>query len=120
MKKERIQINGIWYVPETQSIEPEDIDENEVTRFTGCVFENDDYCWEATRLEGSDTCTDIKFTDKRSNPWSTDHWDNPNWFIGLLDNDPDSMPHALEVMSEGGVKTFKGFLRVLKNNGWLR
>ena len=49
----RIQINGVWYVREDVSNSNEiqiDITED-ITYFSGCVYENDKYCWEVTVIE---------------------------------------------------------------------
>ena len=71
----RIQLNGVWYVredlvPETTTNTKEHFfDPDDVTNFEACVYETDDYCWEASRLRKNEDGSfypsiDIKFTDK--------------------------------------------------------
>lgn len=109
----RIQINGVWYVKEEKQ-QPK-IDK--IIYFKGAVFENEDYVWKATKIEKEDGSffdgLDIEFTDKREKPWKEEHWDNDNWFKGILDNNPDSMEYAKESMGDEGIKMFKAFLTKL-------
>jgi len=90
MTKDRIQINGVWYVKETINEEPIKLD---VTDFIGCAYETSDYSWEATKIYkslASDILYDgvyIKFTDKTVTPWKEDHWDNDNFCRCLLEED---------------------------------
>ena len=119
--KDRIQIDGVWYVREQQ--EPEV--EINITRFKGMVTESDKYCFEATKLKHGDVpgryydgC-DIEFTDKRGEPWKTDLWDNNAWMRGVLINDPVSLEHLRESVCPQGEAELKAFLKVLKEEGWL-
>ena len=119
----RIQINGVLYVREDISQQEEkDI---QVYYAKTCTHENDDYCWEATKLMKDDGISyypdiDIKFTDKRIKPWKEEHWDNNTWMVGVMNNDPDSMEDARESMCDEGVKTFKLFLKKLEEEEWLK
>ena len=66
MNKDKIQIDDVWYIREDQSEKKLD-----VTNFIGCVYENDEYAWEATKIYKDDDKTfypdvSIKFTDKTS------------------------------------------------------
>lgn len=123
--KDRIKIDGVWYVREDISEKvSKPKKEISLTEFCGMVYENEDYCWEATRLYKDDKTfyegIDIKFTDKRKEkPWFEDHWDNNEWFKGLLKRNPDSLNFANEVMDEEGVEEFIELLKVLEKKNWL-
>jgi len=114
----RIEINGVWYVREESAAE-ENLD---ITEFQGCVYETDKYCWEATRILKYDDKyyddIDIKFTDKRTKPWFSMHWDNNFWFKSLLNDDREDA-EANSSMCKEGVADFKRFLRALQDKGWL-
>ena len=116
--EDRIEINGVWYVKEDSTTD-EDLG---ITEFKGCVYETDEYCWEATKLLKYDDKyydeIDIKFTDKSNKPWFSDHWDSNVWMKGVLRNDPESIKEAKTSMSKKGVADFKRFLRALQNKGW--
>ena len=95
---DRIEMNGVWYVKET----PTQKIEWDPTCFNGRVYESDLYCFEATQLLKDDDTTyddscDIKVTDKRVKPWKEEHLDNPIWYIGVLENNPESMDEAHEI-----------------------
>ena len=116
----RIKIGDVWYVRE-QPVEEIEMD---VTSFRGRVFETDLYCFEATQLLKDDDTTyddscDIKVTDKRVKPWKEEHLDNPKWFIGVLENNPESMDEAHEMFCEQGIAEFRAFVRDLISVGWL-
>ena len=116
----RIKIGDVWYVREEQPIEEIEMD---VIPFDGRVFETDLYCFEATRLY-DDECfpykdCDIKVTDKRAKPWKEEHLDNQIWFIGVLENNPESMDEAREMLCERGIAEFRAFVRDLINVGWV-
>ena len=122
----RIQVNGEWYVKEsTTESQPIELD---LTHFEGCVYENDKYCFEVTRLyknydkgEFYSDCIDIKFTDKRTDkPWTTDHWDNASWLRGIYDNDRISINEALEVMDMDGIMELKALIGELIEKGWIK
>ena len=115
----RIQINGEWYVKEDQSNETQKlIDESNITHFKGCVYENDDYAWEATIIQKTDSeeyydGVDIKFTDKRCKPWKEDHWDSNSWMVGVYNDDKYSLTDAQKLMDKKGIETFKEFIGYL-------
>jgi hypothetical protein len=119
--EDRILINGVWYVRET---EPKtETKEIEVIDFIGSICETDDYVWKASRLYKDDGETfydgfDIEFTDKTTLPWKEEHWHNMNWFKGVLEDNPESMKDAIRSMDDEGIKDFKLFLNKLKDKGW--
>ena len=120
--EDRILINGVWYVRET---EPKtETKEIEVIDFIGSICETDDYIWKASRLYKDDGETfyegfDIEFTDKSIKPWKEEHWDNIYWFEGILEDNPESIKDAIRSMDDEGIKDFKLFLNKLKDKGWL-
>jgi hypothetical protein len=120
--KTRIQVDGVWYVREDQN--ENSIDDKDLTNFVGCTYENDEYCWEATMIYNDEgnlyPGVDIKFTDKRIKPWKEEHWDNDEWFVGILTGNKDSAFGALKSMDEDGIIVFKQFLKKLVEKGWLK
>lgn len=124
--KDRIQINGEWYVKENNTPKT-NIKDDDVTFFEGCVYETDNYCWEATRIYKSyadkifyPSCDiDIEFTDKTQKPFKSEHWDNYIWFNGILSGDDEAYLSALELMGVEGVDHFKAFLKKLVEINYL-
>jgi hypothetical protein len=130
--KDRIQVDGVWYVRETSTLPIVKIDEMLVTNTLGCIWESDDWCFEATailREEAVDltdiytAIIDINITDKR--PADRNEWiehsgiDNSNWFIGVYEGNPESMPDVKEIMDEQGIAEFRGFIGHLIDKGWI-
>ena len=126
----RIEINGVWYVREdaiNDSLDILDEEEMDLTWTEECVYENDDYCFVASRIKKDDSeefypDIDIKFTDKRysERTRTTEYWDNNSWFRGILENNPKSLRDLREVLCDNGVKQFKMFLRKLIEVKWLK
>lgn len=131
MEKDRIQIDGVWYVKETTKpmTEPERmtiIDEADVTRSLARVWENDEWAFDAkillepdgTALE--DTWGDcwVQITDKDTG--KEYDIDNPRWMLGVLEGDTLSMREANKMMTPEGIMLFRGFLLLLIRNGWLK
>jgi hypothetical protein len=127
--EDRVQINGVWYKREDPKIEtPEyEITDRNVTKHLSYIFESTDFCFEAIRLYKDEGETffdsiDIEFTDKRVKPWKTDFWDNPNWFKGILDNDPEALNDedgTIKDLGSNGLGQLKAFLAYLKDKKWL-
>ena len=134
MAKDRIQIDGIWYVRETDAI-PDPlrmttIDEFDVTRSLSRVWENDDWAFDAKILlapdgtELEDTWGDcwLTITEKVGNhdAWVKHSIDNPTWMLGVYEGDPLSMREATKMMTSEGIRLFRDFLSLLIKNGWLK
>jgi len=127
--EDRIQINGVWYKREEPKIETPkyEINDLNVTKHLSYSFESTDFCFEAIRLYKDEGETffnsiDIEFTDKRVKPWKVDYWDNPNWFRGILDNNPESLnveEETIENLGPNGLGQLQAFLGYLKDKGWL-
>ena len=130
--KDRIQVDGVWYVRENITLPILEINPNEVTNTLGCIWESDNWCFQATailREEAVDltdiftTIIDIVITDKRNS--DRDKWiehdavDNSTWFIGVYEGNPESMPEAEEMMDEQGIAEFRGFIGHLIGKGWI-
>jgi hypothetical protein len=129
--EERIQVNGIWYVRETNPTPQIEIKEKDITFSMERTWESSDWCFVATviMLDGAETLDDhypdpyIKITDKRSDDrkdWVDDEIDNPNFMFGVLEGNPESMGDANEMFDEQGLEEFKAFLRYLVKIGWLK
>lgn len=117
--KDRIKINGEWYVRESHADEIE----WDVTLFNGRVYESSLYCFEANQGIGDDgsvfdECT-IEVTDKREKPWKVEYVDNMNWAVGVLDNNPESMNEAKEMFCAQGLLEFRSVVRDLIKVGWI-
>jgi len=121
MKKNRIQIDGVWYVKEdTIDYGPEK--ELDVTCFEGMVTEDDNYCFEANRIMRDDGETfypgvSIKFTNKTSN--KIEYWDSDEWLIGVLEANQDSIESVSEDLNDEGIRIFRQFVSKIKERGWL-
>jgi hypothetical protein len=126
MEKNRIQINGVWYVREDCPKEEVTVDIDTLVDIKGCIYENSDFCWEATVLcrdyESGEIQpeVDIKFTDKRVKPWKEENWDNNFWLQDLYEGEPNVVAYAEKLMSSKGVKQFQAFLKQLVKRGWLQ
>ena len=123
MKTEnRIQINGEWYVKESTIIDKKlVIEDSDITRYEGAVYENENYCWEATKDYRDDGTlyegVDIKFTNKSTG--KIEYWDNDDWMVRVHENEVAAMETARESMSEEGVAHFQAFLGKLVEMFWL-
>jgi hypothetical protein len=120
MNKDRIQIDGVWYVKEdNQNDEPIELD---VIETQGCLVENTNFCYDATRIAndkgGFYEGVDIQVTDKRSKPWKEDNWDNSNWMRGVLEYNPESWKELPDLGSED-IKFLMAFLQHLKDKEWI-
>jgi len=127
--KNRIEIDGVWYIREDNTT-PEVKPQLEPSiAYEGLVFESDLYCFEATRLRDDDgefydkECS-IKFTDKSKYSGLGDVeieeiWDNAEWMIGILNNDPEAIEEALESLCSRGIEEFRVVVRELAEKGWI-
>jgi len=128
----RIEINGIWYVREDKQPTPviDDINDDDVTDSLDCVWETDEYCFEATVLlrDNAEELTDfygsvyLKITDKRPSDrkdWIEHEADNSNWLLGVLEGDEDAMVDAYDIFDGNGIKQFRAFISYLIKKGWL-
>ena len=121
--KDRIQIDGVWYVRETEPEPETEFLDVKIHTSLSAHYENEDYSWEAIRTYKDDNETfyegfDIKFTDKNTKPWKEEYWDNSTWFQSVYENDLDSIKETLEEMNENGIKHFRSFLNELNKLGW--
>jgi hypothetical protein len=114
MTRDRILIDGVWYVKETEILE-----ELDVTECEGLVYENTKAVFEATRIKNDEGIFykdfDIKYTDKREKPWKDEHWDNTTWFKSLMNGDVMAISSALEVMDRDTLSNLQRFLKYIIN-----
>ena len=122
--KNRIEIDGVWYTREDNTT-PEVKPRLEPSiAFEGLVFESDLYCFEATRLREDDgefydkECS-IKFTDKKIDIDNSEYWDNAEWMIGFLNNDPEAIAEAEEALCPQGMEEFRVVVQELAEKGWI-
>lgn len=124
MNKDRIKIEGVWYVKEDTSLK-ESI-EVDPTHFEGCFVENDEFCFEANRILRDNGTpypdVDIKFTDKRfenRKDWKVENWDNTSWIKDVLNDNPESLEELPADMDTRDIHFFQAFLQYLQTKGWL-
>lgn len=128
--EDRIQVNGVWYVRETDSTPEIEIEDREITFSMQRTWESNDWCFEASIImkDNAETLDDhypdpyIVITDKRSDDrkdWVDDEIDNPNFMWGVLEDNPESIDDALDMFDTIGLEEFKAFLRYLIKIGWL-
>ena len=127
--KNRIEIDGVWYTRENNTT-PEVKPRLEPSiAFEGLVFESDLYCFEATRIrddEGEfyDKECSIKFTDKSitiidGGGSKDEFWDNAEWMVEFLNNDPEAIAEAEEALCPQGMKEFRIVVGELAEKGWI-
>jgi hypothetical protein len=124
--EDRIQINGVWYKREEDSIEEPEKLFWDVTNCVGKVAESKLYVFKAEKMYKNEINgelypgVDIEFTDKRIlGNWKTDVWDNNTWMRGVLNDDPDALKELRKSVCERGEMEFKEFLKSLVDEGWL-
>ena len=130
--QDRIEINGIWYVREDKQHTPviDEIDDEDVVDTLSCTWETDEFCFDATVIlrDNAEELSDfygspfLKITDKRPSDrkdWIEHEVDNSNWFLGVLEGNPDSMKEAKEIFNDNGIQEFQIFISYLIQKGWL-
>jgi len=125
--KNRIQIDGVWYVKEEIKDEKPSyiihLNSNNVSSFQGFNFESDLYAWEAIRYLHADgkpfDHIDIKFTDKRVKPFREEIWDHTNWMRAILDNELISLEELRKSVCSRGETEFIAFLKYLRYQKWI-
>ena len=121
MSKDRIQIDGVWYIKEGVDNQAIDFD---TVEYKGRVYESNLYCFDVTKIKRDDNGyydgVDVKFTDKRTKPWKEDNFDNDRWLLGVLDNKPESIPQAKEMMCEQGIAELKAVVDDLLLIEWIK
>ena len=119
---ERIQINGEWYVKESDITSTEK-DQWALTqlRYEGIIWESDKYSFNVTRSDEY-LGVIVEFIDKRAGERSkyiTEMWDNPEFLIGVLDKDPDCIVFAKETLDDEGIKMMNSITEELLKINWL-
>ena len=124
--EDRIQINGVWYKREEDSIEEPESTFWDVTNYVGKVAESKLYVFKAEKMYKNEingelhSGIDIEFTDKRDlGKWIEGLWDNDIWMIDVLNDEPEALEELRESVCEQGEKEFKEFLTILQEEGWL-
>lgn len=117
----RIQINGIWYVPE----DSQDVIVIEPDREECYTIENSDFYFKAIRFFDQENNSffddiDIHFIDKRHNKTKDQEtWDSNDWMIGVLKGDEASMEELPDI-GRSGLATLRAFLQYLVDKDWLK
>ncbi len=127
--KDRIEINGEWYVREDSlphSVQNDIKVELAATSFWGKVYESDDYCFEVSLLLDDDGkpygSVSIELTTKEGDKpdWKREYIDNEKWLLDVLDNNPESMLDANEMFTKQGLAEFRYVIEDLIEIGWLK
>lgn len=121
--KERIEVNGVWYVKEKTLQE-----ELFISEFDGICYENDLFSIEVTRLKDRDgTPTEnilMEYASKEvpgySVPTVIEYWDNTDWMLGVHQGSPTSLKQLYPIMDEGRVKQIQSIIGTLIEKGWLK
>jgi len=117
--KDRILIDGEWYVREAT------LQETELELIWSETVETStkDYSWTAVRLKKDTGDTGafydpyVEFLDKATGKKET--WDSVSWLRGLLDGSPEALDEARDSMDQRGVRDFIQFLKKLRENEWI-
>jgi len=122
----RIEINGVWYIKEASSNKQQEREKDiELDYSVEAIYEDDKYVFQATRFSKNKELTEfysepvISFTDKRIQPWQPETWDNCTWMRAVLKGESVAIKALQMVLCSEGVKTFKAFLRKLRELQWL-
>jgi len=120
--KNRIKIDGIWYVKEQSDKEEQFFP---VIKFEGRLYESDLYVFEATRIYNEEKlCFNdsfvLDFKDKRQFPWKEESWDNENWFLDVLNDHPNTKEFLNETFCKEGLIQFKNVIKSLIKEKWLK
>jgi hypothetical protein len=116
--KDRIQIDGFWYIRE-DLVDTEE-DKIDPVPFEGVVIENHRFCFEATRLIENKESLSIEVTDKTKEPSVEHFWDNNEFFKLILENNSAAWENIKEVIfTEPDKKFLVDFLKYLKETNWL-
>ena len=123
--KDRIEVNGVWYIKENTIVQPTISELEPGIKYDGMVFESDLYSFDCTRIYDEDgnlykdgnVC--IKFTDKKLDIDNSEHWDSVDWMNGVLDGDEGSIETAMESLCTRGLIELKEVLTTLSVAAWL-
>jgi hypothetical protein len=85
-------------------------------------YENDNFCYEATRWKRDDdesfyNSIDIKVTDKRTKSWKEETWDNNLYLKLILENDNAAIKSLN--YSKDDLLFLQMFLQYLVDENWL-
>ena len=128
--KDRIEINGVWYVKEDtiQESKSDGIVEFDVEGFQyqGVVWEFDDFCFDVTRSvpDGENERFNtpmIKVTIKKGHrkDWKEDTIDNDRFMKGVFNNEPESIETVEEDFGKDAVDPLRFVIKGLLDLGWL-
>lgn len=118
--KDRIQIDGVWYVRE----EEEKKNPVDIYYYYEAVYEDSDYCIEAhvfldnKTLKIDPTSLRFEITDKRQTPWKEEYWDNIDWLRYLHLREGKQTREAEEVIGKDGLNIVLSMLDELKKKYW--
>ena len=118
--KDRIQIDGVWYVKE----EEEKKNPVDIYYYYEAVYEDSYYyivarvSLSAQTLKIHPTSLNFEITDKRQNPWKEDYWDNIDWLRHLHQREVKQMRGVEEVIGKDGLNIILGMLDELKKKDW--
>ena len=105
--KDRININGEWYVREAPELD--------LLFYKGCEFQTEKFAFD---FSAGDSFTLLKVKGRNDN--TKELWDNEDMIKALAEEDEAWSDVALEVLEDANeLKALIEFLKILKQKGWL-
>jgi hypothetical protein len=131
MNKDRIEIDGEWYVKESTIVK--ECEEQKVIDpvfYYGATVESSEVCFEFSvllREDGTiwDGTQSVTYTEKKGergdrSKWKEDYWDNNEWLKECLENKKlDRYEEVTKNISKGDEILFIGLLSLAQKRGWL-
>ena len=125
MNKDRIKIDGEWYVKESIADEPS-VDIFKPTCYTTRLYETDGYTFKAAQLLKQDgtiwensLSLEIKYKSSGSKKYR-EFIDNPNWLLGVHEGEDEALREVDDRMTEQGLAELKAVIKDLIKVDWLK
>jgi len=124
--KDRLNIDGVWYIKEEPSKKQEVIKVDESLLFHGLTNESDKVCFELTvlfdedgdMLKNMDPSLEVTFKKGERRDWVVDYWDNEDYLLKILNGQVDG--EVLELMGKLELSMIKELVNKAVKLGWFR
>jgi len=116
--KDRIEINGVWYVREDK---PKPEYNFRITDTESMILETSTSCFEMTVLKDYNYDPSIQYTDKtvgEFGAWKNEFWDSEAWMKGVLENNPESL-QELPNLTDEDLAALQYLIKEAVERGWL-
>lgn len=136
MEKERICIDGQWYVREDSAIAATEkathrLNIDNINHCIDIEYYANEWKFNAQLflLDDAKAITDhysglhMRIENTRNDgPAAVDNSDNNSWLIGVLEENPESMGDACDIFGDDkeGLAAFQAFIQYLIDNNWLK